>query len=172
MFTQRGYGSLLIPSPEETKATLHLQLSTFCLTGVITKAIYKSSEEDKKEEEVKKTLEQHDNIVTHYKNMIREQVSTNKLSSPDWQQLCLREGASWPFKWIRDTECKLQCFQMHLFMKSGTCFTLGTVQDVIDSPVDVRVRQISKLLWYMCYTILSLVLELIKRVAAFTQAEL
>ncbi|KAH0507115.1 General vesicular transport factor p115 [Microtus ochrogaster] len=44
------------------------------LEGVITKAIYKSSEEDKKEEEVKKTLEQHDSIVTHYKNMIREQV--------------------------------------------------------------------------------------------------
>ncbi|XP_016011506.1 general vesicular transport factor p115 isoform X1 [Rousettus aegyptiacus] len=43
------------------------------LEGVITKAIYKSSEEDKKEEEVKKTLEQHDNIVTHYKNVIREQ---------------------------------------------------------------------------------------------------
>ena len=45
--------------------------------GVITKAIYKSSEEDKKEEEVKKTLEQHDSIVTHYKNMIREQVRTD-----------------------------------------------------------------------------------------------
>lgn len=44
-------------------------------TGVITKAIYKSSEEDKKEEEVKKTLEQHDNIVTHYKNVIRVQVN-------------------------------------------------------------------------------------------------
>lgn len=44
------------------------------LTGVISKAIYKSSEEDKKEEEVKKTLEQHDNIVTHYKKVIREQV--------------------------------------------------------------------------------------------------
>lgn len=43
------------------------------LEGIITKAIYKSSEEDKKEEEVKKTLEQHDSIVTHYKNMIREQ---------------------------------------------------------------------------------------------------
>uniref|UniRef100_A0A7M4EKT3 General vesicular transport factor p115 n=1 Tax=Crocodylus porosus TaxID=8502 RepID=A0A7M4EKT3_CROPO len=43
------------------------------LEGVITKAIYKSSEEDKKEEEVKKTLEQHDNIVTHYKQVIREQ---------------------------------------------------------------------------------------------------
>ena len=55
-------------------------LNTFSFTGVITKAIYKSSEEDKKEEEVKKTLEQHDNIVTHYKNMIREQVS-NSISS-------------------------------------------------------------------------------------------
>uniref|UniRef100_A0A8D0GY74 General vesicular transport factor p115 n=1 Tax=Sphenodon punctatus TaxID=8508 RepID=A0A8D0GY74_SPHPU len=43
------------------------------LEGVITKAIYKSSEEDKKEEEVKKTLEQHDNIITHYKKVIREQ---------------------------------------------------------------------------------------------------
>lgn len=58
-------------------------LRTFSFTGVITKAIYKSSEEDKKEEEVKKTLEQHDNIVTHYKNMIREQVSTKGLASPD-----------------------------------------------------------------------------------------
>ncbi|XP_041431448.1 uncharacterized protein LOC446301 isoform X4 [Xenopus laevis] len=43
------------------------------LEVVITKAIYKSSEEDKKEEEVKKSLEQHDNIVSHYKNIIREQ---------------------------------------------------------------------------------------------------
>ncbi|XP_066484858.1 general vesicular transport factor p115 isoform X1 [Tiliqua scincoides] len=43
------------------------------LEGVITKAVYKSSEEDKKEEEVKKTLEQHDSIVTHYKNVIRVQ---------------------------------------------------------------------------------------------------
>ncbi|KFV85935.1 General vesicular transport factor p115, partial [Struthio camelus australis] len=43
------------------------------LEGVISKAIYKSTEEDKKEEEVKKTLEQHDNIVTHYKKVIREQ---------------------------------------------------------------------------------------------------
>ncbi|CAI9561020.1 unnamed protein product [Staurois parvus] len=43
------------------------------LEAVIIKAIYKSSEEDKKEEEVKKSLEQHDNIVSHYKNVIREQ---------------------------------------------------------------------------------------------------
>ncbi|KAM3822601.1 general vesicular transport factor p115 isoform 2-T2 [Vipera latastei] len=43
------------------------------LEGVITKAIYKSSEEDKKEEEVKKSLEQHNNIVTHYKDVIRVQ---------------------------------------------------------------------------------------------------
>ncbi|XP_048366575.1 general vesicular transport factor p115 isoform X2 [Sphaerodactylus townsendi] len=43
------------------------------LEGVLTKAIYKTTEEDKKEEEVKKTLEQHDNIVTHYKSVIRVQ---------------------------------------------------------------------------------------------------
>ncbi|KAJ1206045.1 hypothetical protein NDU88_001455 [Pleurodeles waltl] len=43
------------------------------LEAVIIKAVYKSSEEDKKEEEVKKTLEQHDNIMSHYKNVIREQ---------------------------------------------------------------------------------------------------
>lgn len=42
--------------------------------GMITKAVHKSSEEEKKEEEVKKTLEQHDNIVTQYKELIREQV--------------------------------------------------------------------------------------------------
>ncbi|XP_049337297.1 general vesicular transport factor p115 isoform X2 [Astyanax mexicanus] len=45
------------------------------LEGVITKAVHKSSEEDKKEEEVKKTLEQHDSIVTQYKELIREQDS-------------------------------------------------------------------------------------------------
>lgn len=50
-------------------------------TGVITKAVHKSSEEEKKEEEVKKTLEQHDNIVTQYKELIREQVDgPNKLT--------------------------------------------------------------------------------------------
>lgn len=43
------------------------------LEGVITKAVHKSSEEEKKEEEVKKTLEQHDSIVTQYKELIREQ---------------------------------------------------------------------------------------------------
>ncbi|XP_018408799.1 PREDICTED: general vesicular transport factor p115 isoform X3 [Nanorana parkeri] len=43
------------------------------LEAVITKAVYKSSEEDKQEEEVKKSLEQHDNIVSRYKNVIREQ---------------------------------------------------------------------------------------------------
>lgn len=59
----------------------------FSFTGVITKAIYKSSEEDKKEEEVKKTLEQHDNIVTHYKNMIREQVSTSISSGGGMQKV-------------------------------------------------------------------------------------
>ncbi|XP_057700526.1 general vesicular transport factor p115 isoform X2 [Corythoichthys intestinalis] len=43
------------------------------LEGVITKAVHKSSEDEKKEEEVKKSLEQHDNIVTQYKELIREQ---------------------------------------------------------------------------------------------------
>ncbi|XP_076830052.1 general vesicular transport factor p115 isoform X2 [Brachyhypopomus gauderio] len=43
------------------------------LEGIITKAVHKSSEEEKKEEEVKKTLEQHDSIVTQYKELIREQ---------------------------------------------------------------------------------------------------
>lgn len=43
---------------------------------MITKAVHKSSEEEKKEEEVKKTLEQHDNIVTQYKELIREQVNS------------------------------------------------------------------------------------------------
>lgn len=43
---------------------------------MITKAVHKSSEEEKKEEEVKKTLEQHDNIVTQYKELIREQVKS------------------------------------------------------------------------------------------------
>lgn len=46
--------------------------------GMITKAVHKSSEEEKKEEEVKKTLEQHDNIVTQYKELIREQVHAVK----------------------------------------------------------------------------------------------
>lgn len=46
----------------------------FAVLGMITKAVHKSSEEEKKEQEVKKTLEQHDNIVTQYKELIREQV--------------------------------------------------------------------------------------------------
>ncbi|XP_029424383.1 general vesicular transport factor p115 isoform X2 [Nannospalax galili] len=61
------------PSPEHMIFDHEFTKLVKELEGVITKAIYKSSEEDKKEEEVKKTLEQHDNIVTHYKNMIREQ---------------------------------------------------------------------------------------------------
>ena len=89
----------------------------FCFTGVITKAIYKSSEEDKKEEEVKKTLEQHDNIVTHYKNMIREQVSTNKLSSLIGSSSAGGKVASWHFEWMRDTQSKRLRFQMHLCVK-------------------------------------------------------
>lgn len=53
----------------------HELLFSLLRTGVITKAVHKSSEEEKKEEEVKKTLEQHDNIVTQYKELIREQVN-------------------------------------------------------------------------------------------------
>uniref|UniRef100_A0A4W4H9E9 General vesicular transport factor p115 n=1 Tax=Electrophorus electricus TaxID=8005 RepID=A0A4W4H9E9_ELEEL len=50
------------------------------LEGIITKAVHKSSEEEKKEEEVKKSLEQHDSIVTQYKELIREQdVQLNEL---------------------------------------------------------------------------------------------
>ncbi|XP_043917043.1 general vesicular transport factor p115 isoform X2 [Protopterus annectens] len=43
------------------------------LEVLIIKSIHKSSEDEKKEEEVKKTLEQHDSIVTQYKELIREQ---------------------------------------------------------------------------------------------------
>ncbi|GCC21178.1 hypothetical protein chiPu_0019645 [Chiloscyllium punctatum] len=43
------------------------------LEVLITKAIQKSSEDEKKEEEVKKSLEQHDSIVNQYKELIREQ---------------------------------------------------------------------------------------------------
>lgn len=57
-------------------------LQMFVVTGMITKAIHKSSEEEKKEEEVKKTLEQHDNIVTQYKELIREQVHTAQVVGP------------------------------------------------------------------------------------------
>ena len=53
-----------------------IQQITIIITGMITKAVHKSSEEEKKEEEVKKTLEQHDNIVTQYKELIRDQVRT------------------------------------------------------------------------------------------------
>lgn len=76
-----------IQSAEPQESHSVQSLSTFSFTGVITKAIYKSSEEDKKEEEVKKTLEQHDNIVTHYKNMIREQVSTSISSGGGMQKV-------------------------------------------------------------------------------------
>ncbi|XP_032875975.1 general vesicular transport factor p115 isoform X2 [Amblyraja radiata] len=39
----------------------------------IIKAVQKSSEDEKKEEEVKKSLEQHDSIISQYKELIREQ---------------------------------------------------------------------------------------------------
>lgn len=73
---------------------------------MITKAIYKSSEEDKKEEEVKKTLEQHDSIVTHYKNMIREQVRTDKMFTlcDILILFCFREEFFLAFQMQEDTE--------------------------------------------------------------------
>uniref|UniRef100_A0A4W3J6Z6 General vesicular transport factor p115 n=1 Tax=Callorhinchus milii TaxID=7868 RepID=A0A4W3J6Z6_CALMI len=43
------------------------------LEVLIIKAVQKSSEDEKKEEEVKKSLEQHDSIVNQYKELIREQ---------------------------------------------------------------------------------------------------
>lgn len=86
-----------IQSAEPQESHSVQSLSKFSFTGIITKAIYKSSEEDKKEEEVKKTLEQHDNIVTHYKNMIREQVSTSELYSQPAAALYLREHCFFAF---------------------------------------------------------------------------
>lgn len=60
----------------------------YLFVGMITKAVLKSSEDEKKEEEVKKTLEQHDSIVTQYKELIREQVknTSNYIPLP---HLCL-----------------------------------------------------------------------------------
>lgn len=60
---------------------------------MITKAVHKSSEEEKKEEEVKKTLEQHDNIVTQYKELIREQVNRDKWWCRHFFFVCI----SWSF---------------------------------------------------------------------------
>lgn len=79
---------------------------------MITKAIYKSSEEDKKEEEVKKTLEQHDNIVTHYKNVIREQVCPDKLYTVSYVLILFyfREEFFLAFQMQEDTESKTHYF--------------------------------------------------------------
>lgn len=63
----------VFPSPEQMLFDHEFTKLVKELEGVITKAVHKSSEEEKKEEEVKKTLEQHDNIVTQYKELIREQ---------------------------------------------------------------------------------------------------
>ncbi|KAM4594033.1 general vesicular transport factor p115 isoform 3-T3 [Fundulus diaphanus] len=63
----------VFPSPEQMLFDHEFTRLVKELEGLITKAVQKSSEEDKKEEEVKKTLEQHDNIVTQYKELIREQ---------------------------------------------------------------------------------------------------
>ncbi|XP_068445310.1 general vesicular transport factor p115 isoform X3 [Clinocottus analis] len=63
----------VFPSPEQMLFDHEFTKLVKELEGVITKAVHKSNEEEKKEEEVKKTLEQHDNIVTQYKELIREQ---------------------------------------------------------------------------------------------------
>ncbi|XP_078118269.1 general vesicular transport factor p115 isoform X6 [Sander vitreus] len=63
----------VFPSPEQMLFDHEFTKLVKELEGVITKAVHKSSEDEKKEEEVKKTLEQHDNIVTQYKELIREQ---------------------------------------------------------------------------------------------------
>ncbi|KAJ0033678.1 hypothetical protein NQD34_000785 [Periophthalmus magnuspinnatus] len=63
----------VFPSPEQMLFDHEFTKLVKDLEGMITKAVHKSSEEEKKEEEVKKTLEQHDNIVTQYKELIREQ---------------------------------------------------------------------------------------------------
>ncbi|KAM6972338.1 general vesicular transport factor p115 isoform 2-T2 [Aplochiton taeniatus] len=63
----------VFPSPEQMLFDHEFTKLVKELEGVITKAVHKSSEDEKKEEEVKKTLEQHDSIVTQYKELIREQ---------------------------------------------------------------------------------------------------
>ncbi|XP_072319358.1 general vesicular transport factor p115 isoform X3 [Eucyclogobius newberryi] len=63
----------VFPSPEQMLFDHEFTKLVKDLEGMITKAVHKSSEDEKKEEEVKKTLEQHDNIVTQYKELIREQ---------------------------------------------------------------------------------------------------
>uniref|UniRef100_A0A3Q3VWT7 General vesicular transport factor p115 n=1 Tax=Mola mola TaxID=94237 RepID=A0A3Q3VWT7_MOLML len=63
----------VFPSPEQMLFDHEFTKLVKELEGMITKAVHKSSEEEKKEEEVKKTLEQHDNIVTQYKELIRDQ---------------------------------------------------------------------------------------------------
>ncbi|XP_061130479.1 general vesicular transport factor p115 isoform X2 [Syngnathus typhle] len=65
----------VFPSPDQMLFDHEFTKLVKELEGVITKAVHKSSEDEKKEEEVKKTLEQHDNIVTQYKELIREQDS-------------------------------------------------------------------------------------------------
>uniref|UniRef100_A0AAQ4QN60 General vesicular transport factor p115 n=1 Tax=Gasterosteus aculeatus aculeatus TaxID=481459 RepID=A0AAQ4QN60_GASAC len=65
----------VFPAPEQMLFDHEFTKLVKELEGVITKAVHKSNEEEKKEEEVKKTLEQHDNIVTQYKELIREQDS-------------------------------------------------------------------------------------------------
>uniref|UniRef100_A0A8C7P577 General vesicular transport factor p115 n=1 Tax=Oncorhynchus mykiss TaxID=8022 RepID=A0A8C7P577_ONCMY len=70
----------VFPSPEQMLFDHEFTKLVKELEGVITKAVHKTSEEEKKEEEVKKTLEQHDSIVIQYKDLIRDQVTGLTLS--------------------------------------------------------------------------------------------
>ncbi|KAI1883621.1 hypothetical protein AGOR_G00233460 [Albula goreensis] len=61
------------PSPEQMLFDHEFTKLVKELEAVVTKSVHKSSEEERKEEEVKKTLEQHDSIMAQYKELIREQ---------------------------------------------------------------------------------------------------
>lgn len=66
----------------------------YLFIGMITKAVLRSNEEEKKEEEVKKTLEQHDSIVTQYKELIREQVKIHQTIFHSHIYVCARFQSS------------------------------------------------------------------------------
>ncbi len=66
----------------------------YLFIGMITKAVLRSNEEEKKEEEVKKTLEQHDSIITQYKELIREQVKIHQTIFHSHIYVCARFQSS------------------------------------------------------------------------------
>uniref|UniRef100_A0A673ZPQ9 General vesicular transport factor p115 n=1 Tax=Salmo trutta TaxID=8032 RepID=A0A673ZPQ9_SALTR len=78
----------VFPSPEQMLFDHEFTKLVKELEGVITKAVHKTSEEEKKEEEVKKTLEQHDSIVIQYKDLIRDQVTGLTLLGVRLKRIC------------------------------------------------------------------------------------